>query len=209
VPEFPREIIFRANTTSARRGGCPPCCSKTTRPYVPMALTLFPTEICLKFASVPGPEAHKYVIPPISCGSVTLPLPLPPPHFLPPLAPAVPSSPSSSSSLSSSSLSSLLVTLATPYVFLRGCTLAAIYKGKRGKSFVPKENTMQYPGRPVRDATIRVPLSLSRSSFLSSFSTDVCSPSLHLFLSCSPSLVLFFEGIVESHKSVLILLKIL
>lgn len=36
------------------------------RPYVPMALTLFPTKICLKFASVPVPEAHKYVIPPIS-----------------------------------------------------------------------------------------------------------------------------------------------
>lgn len=31
-----------------------------------MALTLFPTKICLKFASVPVPEAHKYVIPPIS-----------------------------------------------------------------------------------------------------------------------------------------------
>lgn len=48
---------------------------KTARPYIPMALTLFPTEICLKFASVPGPEAHKYVIPPISRGSVA-PLPI-------------------------------------------------------------------------------------------------------------------------------------
>lgn len=43
---------------------------KLWRPYVPMALTLFPTEICLKFASVPGPEAHKYVILPISCSLV-------------------------------------------------------------------------------------------------------------------------------------------
>lgn len=35
-----------------------------------MVLTLFPTKICLKFASVPVPEAHKYVIPPISYGSL-------------------------------------------------------------------------------------------------------------------------------------------
>lgn len=59
---------------------------KTARPYIPMALTLFPTEICLKFASVPGPEAHKYVIPPISRGSVA-PLPIFSRRFsLPPLS---------------------------------------------------------------------------------------------------------------------------
>lgn len=119
-----------------------------------MALTLFPTKICLKFASVPVPEAHKYVIPPISYGS----------PFRSTLAPL----PSLSLSLSRFSFSTpspplrrrLTVTLATPYVFLRGCSSSRQYKGKHGKSFVPKENTMQYPrsSRPRRHCVCLSPL---------------------------------------------------
>lgn len=112
-----------------------------------MALTLFPSKICLKFASVPVPEAHKYVIPPISYGSLSL-------HLRFSLSLTL----SHSLSFSSNAIPlwprrRLTVTLATPYVFLRGCSSSRQYKGKHGKSFVPKENTMQYPGRPGRDAT--------------------------------------------------------
>lgn len=136
---------------------------KTARPYVPMALTLFPTEICLKFASVPRPEAHKYVIPPISCGSVA-PLPI----FSSPRAPPPLSS-------------SLLVTLATPYVFLRGCSSRRCTRG----------NAVNHLSR--KKTQCNIPLVLletpSPASLPPSFS--ICCRYL-LFLT------LFFEGIAKA-----------
>lgn len=142
------------------------------RPYVPMALTLFPTKICLKFASVPVPEAHKYVIPPISYFARS------PFRSTPSLSrrhpPPPPPSPTHGDSRT------------TPYVFLRGCSSSRQYKGKHGKSFVPKENTMQYPGR---DATACVSPPLLSSPFFSfspiRFRPELFSQSLTKFSSLS------------------------
>lgn len=138
---------------------------KTARPYVPMALTLFPTKICLKFASVPGPEAHKYVIPPISCGSVA-PLPI-----------------FSSPSLPPPSLSSpLLVTLATPYVFLRGCSSRRCTRG----------NAVNHLSR--KKTQCNIPVVLLETPFLPlSFSSICCRYLLFPLFLLSLSLSLYFS----------------
>lgn len=142
-----------------------------------MALTLFPTKICLKFASVPVPEAHKYVIPPISYFARS------PFRSTPSLSrrhpPPPPPSPTHGDSRT------------TPYVFLRGCSSSRQYKGKHGKSFVPKENTMQYPGR---DATAYVSPPLLSSPLLSSpFPRFVFVPNCSRNLSRNSPLFRFFE----------------
>lgn len=126
---------------------------------------------------MPVPEAHKYVIPPISYGllSVRLYFDLSLSLFLSLVQPTV-------SPCASWPRRRFTVTLATPYVFLRGCSSSRQYKGKHGKSFVPKENTMQYPGRPGRDATAYVSPLLPLSSSLLFFSSLSLLRMLHTWL---------------------------
>lgn len=160
------------------------------RPYVPMALTLFPTEICLKFASVPGPEAHKYVIPPISCGSVA-PLPIFSSSSPSPL-PAVEPPPLSSS---------LLVTLATPYMFLRGCSSRRCTRGNAVNHLSRKKTQCNIPV-----VLLETPSPASSLLLSPLFAADISSFFLSLLPSISHSI---FRGNCESHKSALILPKIL
>lgn len=143
---------------------------------------------------MPVPEAHKYVIPPISYGLLSVRL-----YFDLSFSLFLSLVQATASPCASWPRRRFTVTLATPYVFLRGCSSSRQYKGKHGKSFVPKENTMQYPGRPGRDATAYVSPILPLSSSLLFFSSLSLLRMLHtwlssFFLSFFFFSVLFFVG---------------
>ena len=116
-----------------------------------MALTLFPTKICLKFASVPVPEAHKYVIPPISYGSPFRSTPPPPPPspsvFLPFLfLDAIPSPPSPTHGDSRNPLR----------VFAGVVVARGNIRGNTVNHLSRKKTQCNILGRPGRDATAYV-----------------------------------------------------